>query len=464
MVRKLTPPMVRIALGMALPLVSSWALADDLDSDSTAPAPAVEMTEDEPALANDADADYSSDYDEESSVADTSNDEPSPLPDAAQEPTLAPVAENADSETHSALDSDRSNNSDDPQTEIIRERYASTAIKVERHVAQDDEGNYYNHGLYTHFDEKGRVIGTGDYRQGKRQGKWQRWFAPNEGAMFTGPMFKEFQGPFASEATYLDDQLHGVWRVFDGKGRKASEWEFAHGKPNGKSIWYYPIGKVRREIVYKEGDIDGEVIEWSIDGKVTQKDKYTNGRRLSIQTDWYAPGQKRAEGWTLFARDLTKPNYNWWDGVTTIAVTGKDGVNQRHGEWTWWHKNGQKQMEGRYVEDKPVGKFVWWYSNGQKQLEGEYVDGKQQGKFVWWHENGQKQLEGEYENGVQIGKWTRWSTEGKVAEVGDFGSDGHRVHVKALDEDGELGDTSLAPSLGAATPGQSTTPSSRFKR
>jgi hypothetical protein len=36
--------------------------------------------------------------------------------------------------------------------------------------------------------------------------------------------------------------------------------------------------------------------------------------------------------------------------------------------------------------------------------------------------------------------------------------------VKALDEDGELSDTSEAPSLGAATPGQTTTPSSRFKR
>ena len=120
-------------------------------------------------------------------------------------------------------------------------------------------------------------------------------------------------------------------------------------------------------------------------------------------------------------------------------------------------------MEGRYIEDKPVGKFVWWYSNGQKQLEGEYVDGKQQGKFVWWHENGQKQLEGTYENGVQIGKWIRWSTEGKVAEVGDFGADGHRVLVKSLDEDIEETET---PSLGSATPGQTSAAPSmpRFKR
>jgi antitoxin component YwqK of YwqJK toxin-antitoxin module len=465
MVRKLTLPVVRIAFGMAIPLVSSWAIADDLDSENPSPAPAVAIAdEDETASDSSYDNESSADAtttDEDSSVASTSDEEPGSLPEAAQEPTLAPVGENADSD--SALDSDGKNSdSDSTQTEIIRERYPNTAIKIERHVGQDADGNYFNHGLYTHFDEKGRVIGTGEFRQGKRQGKWQRWFAANEGPMFSGPMFKEFQGPFASEVTFLDDQLHGIWRVFDGKGRKASDWEFAHGKPHGKSTWYYPNGKVRREIVYKEGEIDGEVIEYALDTKVSQRDKYIEGRRLALQTDWYAPGQKRAEGWTLFARDIAKPNYSWWDGVTTITVTGKDGVNQRHGEWTWWHKNGQKQMEGRYVEDAPVGKFVWWYANGQKQLEGEYIEGKQQGKFVWWHENGQKQLEGVYENGTQIGKWVRWNTEGKVAEVGDFGTDGQRVHVKTVDDGSEEGED--APSLNAVTPHQSAPATPRFKR
>lgn len=449
MLRKITQPMVRIAFGMALPLASAWVLADDDDYsyDAESPAPAVAMDEE---------------YSEE---------EPGALPEAAQEPTLAPVAENADEEMPDesletgeeriANKPSRQTASDGTQTEIIRERYPSTSIKVERHVAQDAEGNYYNHGLYTHFDEKGRVIGTGEYQEGKRQGKWQRWYGMNEGPMFQGPMFKEFQGPFSSEVTFQDNEIHGIWRVFDSKGRKCSEWEFAEGKPNGKSIWYFPNGRLRREITYKDGEIDGEVIEYGQDGKIAQRDKYMTGRRLAIQTDWHAPGQKRAEGWTLFARDITKPNYNWWDGVTSIVVTGKDGANQRHGEWTWWHKNGQKQMEGRYVEDKPVGKFTWWYSNGQKQLEGEYVEGKQQGRFTWWHENGQKQLEGIYENGTQIGKWTRWTNEGKVAEVGDFGTDGHRVHVKTIDENGE---ESESISLQGNTPEQGGSARQRFKR
>jgi hypothetical protein len=44
--------------------------------------------------------------------------------------------------------------------------------------------------------------------------------------------------------------------------------------------------------------------------------------------------------------------------------------------------------------------------------------------------------------------------------VGDFGSDGQRVHVKTLDDDASPTET---PSLGAATPLETST-SSRFKR
>jgi uncharacterized protein len=447
MQRKLTQPVLRFAFAMSLPLAASWAMAQEFSYDAESPSAAAI---DDEATSETTDDTASSDM----------SDEPGALPEAAQEPTLAPVGANGDADLAESDDSQLSK--DSVETEVIRERYPSTAIKIERHVAQDEDGNYFNHGLYTHFDDKGRVMGTGEYRWGKRQGKWQRWFATNEGPMFAGPMYKEFQGPFTAEANFKDDQLSGMWRIFDSKGRKASEWEFAENKPSGKSVWYFPSGKVRREIAYKAGEINGEVIEWSIDGKVVDRQKYIEGRRLAIQTDWYAPSQKRAEGWTLFARDIAKPNYNFWDGITTITVTGKDGVNQRHGAWTWWHKNSQKQMEGRYTEDAPVGKFTWWYANGQKQLEGEYTEGKQEGKFTWWHENGQKQMEGIYETGAQVGKWVRWNTDGKRIEEGDFGEDGKKIPVN-IDTDGPDGDTMQAPTLQPLAPGQNNA-GSRFKR
>ena len=77
--------------------------------------------------------------------------------------------------------------------EVIRERFPNSTVKVERHVTQDAEGNYYNHGLWTEWDEKGRLVGSGEYRYGKRHGRWLRWYGPTDGAMLSGPLYKDFQ-------------------------------------------------------------------------------------------------------------------------------------------------------------------------------------------------------------------------------------------------------------------------------
>ncbi|HZZ27376.1 MAG TPA: hypothetical protein VFE46_05150 [Pirellulales bacterium] len=394
MARKPFHWMLRTALGLALPIVST-ALADEKPISIR------------PQTTND------------SAVMHAVDKEASP-PSASAPTEAAPLNATENAETTEMENG----------VEVIRERFSNSAVKVERHVTQDSEGNYYNHGLWTEWDEKGRLVGSGEYRYGKRQGRWLRWYGQSDSPMFNGPLYKDFQSPFIGEANFEDGVLNGTWKIFDSKNRKVSEWEFDHGERTGKSVWYYPSGQKHREVDYRAGQIDGEVVEWGPDYKVTSREKYIDGRHLAEQDDFYSPGQKRAEGWILFAKEVTKSNYDFWNGIASTQVVSTEGVNQRHGLWTWWHKNGQKQMEGRYEADQPVGKFSWWYPSGQKQLEGEYLAGKQQGKFIWWHPNGQKQLEGAYIAGVLTGKWTRWNSEGHVVEVGDYTADGKQQLVQ----------------------------------
>ncbi len=319
-------------------------------------------------------------------------------------------------------------------SEVIRERNANGSVKVERHVIQDEDGNYSNHGGWTQWDDKGQIVGTGEYVNGKRQGKWVRWYGPQESGSFAGPIYKDFQPPFAAEANFENGVLNGAWRIFDSKNHKMCEWNFQDGQRHGKSTWWYISGQKRKEIEYAANQLDGEVTEYQADGKVLSRERYMSGRKLVLQVEFFdskKEGQKKSEGWVLTPRDLTKHNYDWWNGVAVINVLGREGEVQKHGTWTWWHANGQRQMEGRYEENQPVGKFSWWYPNGQKQLEGEYVTGRQTGRFTWWHMNGQKQCEGQYAVGEQTGKWLRWSAEGKVVEAGDYSTDHHGELVKA---------------------------------
>lgn len=315
--------------------------------------------------------------------------------------------------------------------EVIQERYPSRAVKIERQVIQDAEGNYSNHGLWTMWDEQGRKIGTGEFRNGERHGTWTRWYAPGQAELFKSMPFARFEGPFVSEATFLHGKLHGTWTIVDSQERMCCAWEFENGERHGKAIWWYPNGQKMREVDYRDGEMDGELREWALDSKLTVRHVYKDGRRRAIEVEEFSPGVKKIEAEYVYAREITSTTYDWWNAAIITKVLGKDGEDMRSGGWTSWFKSGQKQLEGRYENDRPVGKFTWWHPNGQKAIEGDYIDGKQAGKWSWWHINGQKQIVGEYEDGTQRGKWTWWSPEGKVAEVADFSAESRPVERSA---------------------------------
>ena len=325
------------------------------------------------------------------------------------------------------------------RTEVITERYPNRSVRIERHVAQDAEGNYFNHGAWSHWNEKGVLRGTGEYRNGLRHGKWVRWFDAGEGKIFQAPLYKQFQPPFVAEANFVDDKLDGVWTIMDSRGRKASEWEFENGELNGLSTWYFPGGPKQREVTYQNGQIEGTVLEWTLTtaGKsqrgqapaelihnLVTRAVFVDGRRQGPHVEYYSPGKKKVEGWYLLAKEISKSEYDFWNGAIETKVIGKEGVNQRTGLWTWYYADGGKQLEGEFEAGEPVGLHTWWHPNGQKQSEGRFEKGLEIGKWVWWHANGQKQAEGEYTAGAQTGHWTRWNEIGKVVEVQDFSAAG----------------------------------------
>jgi antitoxin component YwqK of YwqJK toxin-antitoxin module len=259
------------------------------------------------------------------------------------------------------------------------------------------------------------MLGCGMYRYGERNGVWTRWhLAPGPKDMLSQAPYKLFHAPFVSEVNYDCGQINGSWTIYDSQDRKVSEFAFEQGERQGKSIWYYPNGQKMREIDFTGGQLDGQWQEWGPGRKLTMNETYQNGRRLAKKVETYKGGQPKSESMYLYAREVLKNNYDWWNGMVT-TTTSKEGKDQRHGAYISWHKNGQKDQEGQYLNDLPVGKFVWWYENGQKAIDGQFVNGERDGLWIWWHENGQKSVCGEFVKGTEIGKWTWWKEDGKVA-------------------------------------------------
>jgi len=341
------------------------------------------------------------------------------------------------------------------ETEVIHERYPNGSVRVERHVTQDAQGNYFNHGPWTMWDQQGRLIAGGEFRHGKRHGKWVREFKANEGELFQTPLYKQFTAPFTSEASFVEGELHGAWDIHDFNRRPVSSWEFNRGRRHGKSVWFYPSGKSMREAEFEHDGPVGMLKEWDAGGKLAVDQRYVDGRRLAMQTEWFAPKQKKTEGYYLFARDITRATFDWWRGIARVETTGKESHDERHGLWAAWDRNGQKVLEGNYQHDVPVGVFTWWHNNGQKSIQGSYRDGLQDGKWTWWHANGQKQIEGDYVLGEQSGRWSWWNPDGQVAESTIYASRSEGLAQDDLND----GKPALHAGLSALQPSQAKRPS-----
>lgn len=330
----------------------------------------------------------------------------------AQEDELAPAPVAADA--GAAADAAK----DDGENEVIQERFPNTLVKVERYVTRDPEGNYVNHGPYTQWDEHGQMVAKGQFKMGKRHGRWLRLFATGQGPMFNGPMYEGFERPFLSEINYDDGIVDGQWTVIDAKNRKITDWSFEHDIQEGPATWYYPNGQKRREVTFHDGQMEGELVEWTIDNRPSLKEMYLDGRKLGVETENYSQGHKKSERGYSYA--VPKLSYNPMEGAIYSTPVDKKIEKLAHGHSTWWYTNGQKQSEGQFRLGVPNGLFVWWHTNGQKQAQGEYIDGKQAGRWVWWHVNGQRQVQGQYTSGQQVGTWSSWKPDGQLNAVENF--------------------------------------------
>ncbi|MEW6055529.1 MAG: hypothetical protein AB1540_02870 [Bdellovibrionota bacterium] len=66
----------------------------------------------------------------------------------------------------------------------------------------------------------------------------------------------------------------------------------------------------------------------------------------------------------------------------------KEGNLIRHGPWTEWYLNGQKQKQGDYFNGKRTGLWTWWYPGGLKMQQGKYLNDLPVGVWSYWDEQG----------------------------------------------------------------------------
>ncbi len=311
--------------------------------------------------------------------------------------------------------------------EWIRQRYPDGKVQVEREVAQDADGNYFNHGNWRLFNQTGQVLAEGLFQKGLMEGPWQRWHNTNDAAIFTIAPFNQYQAPFLSTATFHRGKLDGVWNIYDQNRRKIMEITYREGQRHGLAIWWFPNGVKMREVAFNQGVIDGPLMEWDQQNKATRNEEYIRGQKVVIDSKQFPNQQKQFEQYFLDAQLELDGLDQWWEAKP--APFKSKGERYAHGPIQLWYENGQPQMSGQFTKGSRDGQFTWWHRNGQKHLQGQFEAGAKTGQWIWWHGNGFKATQGTYVTDSPQGEWVWWTEEGTIASRENLSEDKNRMRV-----------------------------------
>lgn len=300
---------------------------------------------------------------------------------------------------------------EDPSSELVRDRFPSGKPHFERRVKLDAEGNYVNHGEYRELSEKGELLVSGNYDQGKRVGVWAKFISGIESPLLKTYPFNKLRTPLSSTVEFEADAMNGVWVISDRDKHIACEIQLQHGQRHGAATFYHPNGQVYLQSTYENGVLEGPSIEKSPEGKVIREEYHTAGRKQVVETDHF--NNKSVKSVTRYlstALQVSQPD-NWV--TTSLATYAASNEKVLHGEFVTYHENGQMASKGSYHEGQLHGPYESWYRTGELSASGAYDHGQQEGDWLWRHANGMKRAVATYDKGQPQGETRAWDEKGK---------------------------------------------------
>ena len=333
-----------------------------------------------------------------------------------------------------------------------------TLVSRELYVNGKREGNsYYYHpggelkqivfykdgkkyGLAREFDRDSTLITVLEYndnylvnrervnrkdRQGRRQGTYREYYE---------------SGRIKREVNYLDDQLHGYFREFDGRGELVMAMRYERG------TIVEEIDEDLRELLDMKSTFDEQ-------GRLIFMGGYKDGVPVGIHRFYDTTGvvenahlynelgQKISEG---IIDEQGNRRGNWVDLYTSgeVRARGQYLNNQRSGGWTFFFRNGGIEQKGRFERGRYQGMWTWYYPNGNTWREESYFNGREDGEFIeydpagniltrglylsgerdgeWIYQVGDHQEKGSYVIGLREGTWRYYYNDGNLKYEGDY--------------------------------------------
>ncbi|MFO7870345.1 MAG: toxin-antitoxin system YwqK family antitoxin [Kiritimatiellia bacterium] len=192
---------------------------------------------------------------------------------------------------------------------------------VVRYVPVDPEGK--ENGTGKSFSQRGRMVQETPWKDGGKHGtevfynEWPRYVTakiPWENGVIQGVKKTFYQdGTVQSETPYVDGEPHGLSKTYSQKGTVTRTCMLKNGQRDGELVDYWPRGGNKRRVVnYESGTVTGVVKKFYRNGQLKQAIPFVNDMMHGEEKRYTEEGEPE------------KSRY-WWHGdmVTKTEFTVK---------------------------------------------------------------------------------------------------------------------------------------------
>lgn len=239
------------------------------------------------------------------------------------------------------------------------------------------------------FHPNGKLKGTGIYLNTKKDSVW-RYF--NE------------DGLLVLEETYTNDVLNGLQRnYFPKTGKPVEETTFKEGKRNGPWQRWFDNGKMWSKGSYVNDELDGEYEMNYPDGKAKLRGLYKQGMRMGVWIDFNENGSIRSQTVYKDGRATTVKRENgtfdetWPSGIPKATYNYAKG--QLHGDFVEWYDKGKFELKQRNNKETGSPETYEELTGTVMKRKGEYTNGQLNGEIIYFKEDGKREKMELYDNG-----------------------------------------------------------------
>jgi len=263
------------------------------------------------------------------------------------------IVEEIDEDLRELLDM---KNTFDEQGRIVFSGAYKEGVPVGIHRFYDTTGTVVNAYLY---NELGQKVSEGIIdEEGKRLGQWIDFYPTGE---------------VRARGTYTNNQRTGTWTFYYPSGQVEQRGQFERGRYQGQWNWYYPNGNLWREESYFNGREDGQFVEYDQSGKILTSGNYVSGEM----------------------------DGEWIYQVGDHEERGRYVMGLREGEWKYFYRDGTLKYEGNYSQGNPDRRHKYYYPSGVLKEEQYYEMGIREKNWKKYDEEGNLWMTITYRNNVE---------------------------------------------------------------